>query len=289
MSLTSDSLQSAATYWDAAAETYEQKFSGTIVGHIRRRAVWTDLERAFRPGERILELNCGTGIDAVFLGSKGIHVLACDLSPRMIELARDLAEKSVVPAPPEFRILATEHLATLTEGPFDGAFSNFSGLNCVADISPVARDLGRLLKPGARFLTCMIGRFVPVEIAWFLAHGDPGRAFQRLREGQSNFSGNAQLAIHRPSVSQIARQMQPAFRLLRWKGIGITVPPSYAESFAARFPKLMQRLASIDNRIGSLPLFRGMADCVLLEFERTIEKPIPEKPLQENRIHVVRA
>lgn len=271
MAVASDSLRSAEMYWDAAAETYEQKFSGTIVGHIRRRAVWTDLERAFRPGDRILELNCGTGIDAVFLGSRGIHVLACDISPRMVELAQDLSEKAAISTPPEFRVLATEHLATLTERPFDGAFSNFSGLNCVADLSPVAKDLGKLLKPGARFLTCMIGRFVPIEIAWFLAHGNPERAFQRLRESRSNFGETEQLAIHRPSVSEIARQMQPAFRLLRWKGIGITVPPSYAESFASRFPKLMQRLAKIDNRIGHLPLFRGMADCVLLEFERTPE------------------
>jgi SAM-dependent methyltransferase len=271
VALPSDSLQSAAMYWDAAAETYVQKFSGTIVGHIRRRAVWKDLERVFRPGEHILELNCGTGIDAVYLGSKGIHVLACDISPRMIELAQDLAEKTVLPATPDFRVLATEHLATLPEGPFDGAFSNFSGLNCVEDLSPLARDLGCLLKPGARFLTCMIGRFVPIEIAWFLAHGDPERAFLRLRENRSSFGETEQLTIHRPSVSEIARQMQPAFRLLRWKGIGITVPPSYAESFAVRFPKLMQRLAGIDNRIGHLPLFRGMADCVLLEFERTPE------------------
>ena len=40
MALTSDPLQTAATYWDAAAETYSQNFSGTTIGRIRRRAVW---------------------------------------------------------------------------------------------------------------------------------------------------------------------------------------------------------------------------------------------------------
>ncbi len=55
------------------------------------------------------------------------------------------------------------------------------------------------------------------------------------------------------------------------KGIGITVPPSYAEHVAARFPKLIDRLAWLDQRIGALPLIRNMADCVLLEFERTAE------------------
>ena len=279
MALTSDPLQAAAMYWDTAAETYKQKFSGTTVGQIRRRAVWEELERTFQPGQHILELSCGTGIDAIFLAGKGIHVLACDISSRMIELARNLADKTSTPATPDFRVLATEHLSTLGEGPFDGAFSNFAGLNCVADLSPVEKSLGHLLKPGARFLASMIGRFVPIEIAWYLAHGNPQRAFQRLRERQSSFHETKSLTIHRPTVGEIARQMQPAFRLLRWKGIGITVPPSYAESFASRFPGLIHRLAAFDNRIGNLPLFRGMADCVLLEFERVSELALEEHSL----------
>jgi SAM-dependent methyltransferase len=272
VALTSDPLQIAAEYWDAAAETYRQKFSGTTVGHIRRRAVWEELERAFRPGQRVLELNCGTGIDAVFLGGKGIRVLACDISPRMIEHAQQLADQTPTAASPQFRVLATENLSTLKEGPFDGAFSNFAGLNCVADLSRVAANLGQLLQPGARFLTCMMGRFVPVEIAWFLAHGNPRQAFERLREKQSSFGDTGDLTVHRRTVGEIVRQMQPAFRLLRWKGIGITVPPSYTENVAARYPRLIQRLAAVDHVIGSLPLFRGMGDGIVLEFERVAEK-----------------
>ena len=268
MAVSSDPLQTAAIYWDTAAETYEQKFTGTTVGQIRRRAVWKELERAFHTGQHILELNCGTGIDAVFLGGKGIHVLACDISPRMIEVAQGLADETPTKATPEFRVLATENLPTLSEGPFDGAFSNFAGLNCVADLSPVAASLALHLKPGARFVACMMGRFVPFEIAWYLAHREPRRAFQRLRERHSSFGEEESLTVHRPTVSEIVRQMRPSFRLLRWKGIGITVPISYAENFASRFPRLIQKLAIVDDTIGGLPLFRGMADCILLEFQR---------------------
>ena len=268
VAVSSDQLQTAAIYWDTAAETYEQKFTGTTVGQIRRRAVWKELERTFHPGQHILELNCGTGIDAVFLGGKGINVLACDISPRMIEIARGLANETPTKAAPDFRVLATENLPTLSEGPFDGAFSNFAGLNCVADLSPVAASLALRLKPGARFIACMMGRFVPFEIAWYLAHRQPRRAFQRLRERRSSFREEENLMIHRPTVSEIARQMRPSFRLLRWKGIGITVPISYAEPFASRYPRLIQVLATVDDNVGGLPIFRGMADCLLLEFQR---------------------
>jgi ubiquinone/menaquinone biosynthesis C-methylase UbiE len=263
------SLHSAELYWNAAATTYEQKFSGTTLGRIRREVVWRELEQIFHPGQRILELSCGTGIDAVFLARRGVAVLACDLSPRMIALAQQHAANQQLSQPPDFRVLANEHLSTLQpESPFDGAFSNFSGLNCVDDLAEVAATLGRLLRPAARLLVCMMGRFVPLEMLWFLAQGKPGRAFYRLLNPRSHDVATTGLVIRRPTVAQIARQMQPAFRLLRWKGIGIVVPPSYAEPLAIGFPRLVSRLAGIDRRLGPLPVFRNLADCVVMEFER---------------------
>ena len=51
----------------------------------------------------------------------------------------------------DFRVLDTAKLDSLVvDAPFDGAFSNFSGLNCVQDLSQVAGNLARLVKPGAR-------------------------------------------------------------------------------------------------------------------------------------------
>ena len=262
-----EALKSAETFWDVAAETYEQKFSGTIVGQIRRRVVWRELERAFKPGDAVLELNCGTGIDAVYLGTRDISVTALDLSPKMIALARDHA-KAVAPiSRPRFEVLATENLDTLEAGPFDGAFSNFSGLNCVENLEDVSRDVAQLLRPQGRFLICMMGRFVPVEIIWFLLHGKPRRAFSRMLHQRLSVDGT--FAIQRPTVHDIALQMGKHFRLVRWRGAGITVPPSYAERVAIRIPKIMATLAVLDQRVGHLPLIRSMADCVILEFERT--------------------
>jgi ubiquinone/menaquinone biosynthesis C-methylase UbiE len=124
--------------------------------------VWQELALAFRPGQRILELNCGTGIDAVYLAKKGVRILACDISPRMIEVSCQRAHAAEVSALIDFRVIPTEEIAVLPEeGPFDGAFSNFSGLNCVEDHSRVSRNLGRLLKPNAMAgHTLLIGRVV---------------------------------------------------------------------------------------------------------------------------------
>jgi SAM-dependent methyltransferase len=259
---------SPQAYWDAAAIGYDRDFSGTLIGRTRRLSVWRDLDRVFHSGERLLELNCGTGIDATHLAARGIQVVACDISPRMIQIARQDAAASGFGRSLDFRVLPTEELESLaSEPPFDGAFSNFSGLNCVEDLSAVSRNLARLLKPGAPLLACVIGHFVPWEIAWFLAHGKPSKAIARLRDNGTTSEADG-LKIQRPSVQEMARLFAPEFELRSWRGVGIAVPPSYMEHWARRFPAVFRMLARADNLIERFPLCRNMGDCILLRFSR---------------------
>lgn len=195
--------------------------------------------------------------------------MACDIAPRMIDLARERVSTTKFGGAIEFRALPTEEIGKLAaEEPFDGAFSNFAGLNCVEDLAATARDLRNLIKPGGPLLVCMIGRFVPWEILWFLAHGDPARAGLRLRSGTSRAVEGGHLKVQYPSVREIVRVFAPSFRLKRWRGIGITVPPSYMERWANRFPRTTRVLSGVDDRLGDLPVFRNMADSVLLTFAR---------------------
>jgi hypothetical protein len=168
----------------------------------------------------------------------------------------------------EFLALATENLGTLTDQSlFDGAFSNFSGLNCVEDLTSVQLQLAKRLRPGAPLLLCMMGRFALWETLWFLLHWKPKLAFRRLREKTGSIPESPELKVHRPSVREIRSQFAPCFKLRRWRGVGIMVPPSYMEHWARRFPRLIGLLAALDQRIGGLPVLRNAADCVVLEFE----------------------
>jgi SAM-dependent methyltransferase len=266
--MSTDPTQFAQAYWDTAAETYVQDFTGTGIGETRRQAVWRRFAKIFLPGQRLLELNCGTGIDAVHLARQGIQLVSCDISARMIELARQLAASTSTSELIDFKVLPNEEIFSLEgEDVFDGAFSNFCGLNCVEDLDAVARDLTRLVKPGAPLLLCMMGRFVPWEIAWFAARGELRKALRRLRRKDFRSGEAGSVRIHRPSVQEMTRIMSTGFRLRRWGGIGIAVPPTYTEYRMRHFPRMIRGLAGIDHLIGNLPIFRRMADCVLLEFE----------------------
>src|SRR6202045_1576480 len=134
----------AATAFDGVAESYDEVFTHSMIGRAQRRKVWAKLLAAFPRGSRILELNCGTGEDARYLVERGRSVVACDASHSMIQVA-----KRVNPwgdsANLEFLQRANEDLGFMpNERFFDGAFSNFSGLNCLADLRPFASNLAGL-------------------------------------------------------------------------------------------------------------------------------------------------
>ena|SRR5947208_12246743 len=266
----------ARTPFDALAETYDETFTRSLIGRAQRDAVWRELDRAFRPGQKVLEINCGTGVDAVHLASRGVEVLACDSSPRMIEVAR---RRLASPGPAlrasvEFEVLATEEIGTLqapvSPPQFDGVLSNFAGLNCVEDLPRVARDLARLLRPGAPAVLCFFGPLCGWEILWYLAHGNPTKAFRRLRPGGdlAELAEGATVRVRYPGVRAITRIFAPYFALKRWKGVGVAVPPTYLEPLARRFPKAVRALAGVDRWLGRCALARSMADHILLEFER---------------------
>src|SRR5580698_582988 len=175
--------QADAAPFDAIAAHYDETFTTSKIGYAQRASVWKELEKTFHTGESILEIGCGTGVDACFLAERGVTVVACDSSPQMLNMAiRRIRENgrdgSVRP-----HLLAAEDITTLRKRSFDGALSNFGALNCVEDLHQFARDLAILLKPGATALLCWMGPCCVWEITWYLAQGNPGKAFRRFHRG----------------------------------------------------------------------------------------------------------
>jgi ubiquinone/menaquinone biosynthesis C-methylase UbiE len=73
--------------FDSLAPTYDQDFTASRVARYLRGRVHARLSRHFHAGDHVLELGCGTGEDALYLASQGIHVTATD-ARQMLEMAR---------------------------------------------------------------------------------------------------------------------------------------------------------------------------------------------------------
>src|SRR5579885_3079006 len=229
-----------ATPFDSVAESYDTSFTDSFVGKTQRNLVWREMDQIFRPGQRILEINCGTGVDAVHLAQRGVRVVACDASSAMIRVARQRAADTGLGGSIEFHIMATEKIYRLYQAsPFDA-------------------------------LLCIFGRHCLWELIWNIGRGDFEKAFRRFRTAPIRGSiGGQQVDIRYWSVGQLKRALLPDFHLKSQIGLGISVPPSYLESWTGRFPTIFRAAAKIDRSICSFPVFRSLADHVLLTFQRS--------------------
>ena len=75
--------------FDTIASIYDDQFTDTRTGYLQRQLVYLHLEKILKQNKpkRILELNCGTGADAIWLTQKGFEVVATDISADMVKVA----------------------------------------------------------------------------------------------------------------------------------------------------------------------------------------------------------
>src|SRR5262249_21605577 len=176
--------QSKLNPFDALAPVYDNLFTNSQIGRAQRQAVWSSLQEIFKPGDRILEINCGTGVDAVLLARMGIRVLALDSSAGMVSTTQRRIEREAVDKLVSTRQLAIEELAQVKSlGCFDGVLSNFGGLNCVSDLRQFGRNLASILRPGGRAVLCVMGRWCLWEMSYYLTRFRLEKAFRRIGKG----------------------------------------------------------------------------------------------------------
>lgn len=259
----------AGAAFDRIAQDYDRKFTDSLIGRAQRDAVWTVLRRTFRKNDKVLELNCGTGEDAIYLAGNGISVVALDASRQMIARAEQRLQHNSPQLPAVFCELPTERIGELhPETLFDGVFSNFSGLNCIADLAPVACSLARLVKPDGRLVLCFSTRFCLIEILYYLVLGQWRTALRRCKGYTGVTIDGVSFKVYYPTLRKIRRSFAPDFRLYSCTGIGVAVPPSYLEAWARQHPRLFRILRRLEERLAALPVLRSTGDHVLLCFEK---------------------
>ncbi|HWE51871.1 MAG TPA: methyltransferase domain-containing protein [Bryobacteraceae bacterium] len=247
-------MASSSRAFDKLAARYDELWTNTSAGRLQRESVWRFLKGHFRAGDSMIDMGCGTGEDAIYLEREGIRVSAFDASPAMVRIACDRGVAACV--------LGLEELDRI-DGTFDGALSNFGALNCVPSLKDLRAPLTRLIRPGGTLAVCVIGRFCLWESIHFLLRGELRKAARRW-SGQS-VSQSLGLRVFYPTARQMRKALAPDFKLVRFAGIGVFIPPSYVKEPSGR---ILKACAVLEEQLAHLPFLRTLSDHRLLVFAR---------------------
>lgn len=136
-----------ARFWDRIACKYAAGPIADMAGYERT------LERTrhyLRSGDTVFEFGCGTGTTALRLAPFLARIVATDISPGMIAIAREKAEADGC-ANVDFEA-ATPDTPSWPNGTFDAALS-FNVLHLVDEREAALQAVHRLLKPEGVFIS----------------------------------------------------------------------------------------------------------------------------------------
>lgn len=138
-----------------------------------------------KPGERILDLGCGTGHLTAQLAAAGAEVIGIDQDPAMIEKARQCY--------PELRFEIADAREFAVPEPVDAVFSN-AVLHWVRPPEAAVRRIHAALKPGGRMVVEFGGK------------GNVGRVIGSVKRQLARFAGEAAVGTvpnwYYPSIAE---------------------------------------------------------------------------------------
>ncbi len=259
-----------SSFFDVAANTYDTTFTNTKIGLAQRKKVYRNLKPIFKATKKmaILEVNCGTGIDALEFDKKDHDITATDISENMIKIAEHKNKTTNV----TFSVLDCKNLdkSELSKTQFDIIFSNFGGLNCLSSIelNQFIQTVYSMLKPSGKLIMVLMPKKCIWERLYFWSKGNFKKAKRRDTNNLilANVEGK-KVPTWYYSPSDIISMSKKNFSVAHCVPIGILVPPSYLEkSFLTKFP-----IWNVLNTIESYINFRFLAkyaDHFLIELEK---------------------
>ncbi len=237
--------------FDAYAADYDSAFTHSQIGRLQRAQVWKALLPYLEKPKRILEVNCGTGVDALWLAEQGHDVVATDISPAMIKICQKKLQAQTPSGKIDFQVSDFAQLAELSSsGPYDLIFSNFGGLNCIDANATRAfsQQCSKLLKPGGLLFLIYISKSCLWERLYFRYQGEKQKSRRRQVSGPvvSDVEGkNVQVWYY--LLEEIQVLYSESFLCIDQFPIGLFVPPSYLEPWFIKRPKLLRGLGRLDK------------------------------------------
>ncbi|SKC74224.1 class I SAM-dependent DNA methyltransferase [Ohtaekwangia koreensis] len=260
-----------AAPFDHIASAYDSVFTQSAIGQLQRKQVWRYLEEITPQlsGLEILELNCGTGEDAVLFSEKGFNIVATDVSEEMLKVTQQKAHQFSMQSKISSHYLDLDSFdETLFDKKFDLVFSNFGGLNCInpESFKKLLQKLPLILSPKGRFIAVVMPKFCLWESIYFLTRFQFKNIFRRWTSTEvvADLHGTAVKTWYfKPS--QIKMWSSENFKVISRKPVGFALPPSYLENFFSSRKRLLFGLNVMEKKVSGFSFLSGMADHFIID------------------------
>jgi ubiquinone/menaquinone biosynthesis C-methylase UbiE len=237
-----------------------------------REQVYDHVTKFIKRDSRILELNAGTGIDALHFAKQGYHVHATDLSDGMIAEIEKKIKTLDIQSRLTCQQLSYDKLDALTGKKFDYVFSNFGGLNCIDDLSKVTKHLPAILNPGAYVTWVIMPKVCLWELLWLLK-GNSKAAFRRFhKNGVVAHLEGEYFKTYYFSLKETKKAFGSNFKFIKAEGLCALSPPPSRGDFPTKHQSIYKALRKVDQAVRYSTPFDRCGDHIIVTFQLSSQK-----------------
>lgn len=262
--------QQAAIAFSRQSAVFDTIYAGDRIIRYKRERVRQHVLQFLKPGSNILELNAGTGEDAIYFASQGHKVHATDIAEGMQEKLWAKVKSNAMEEMISKECCSFTELDKLKQkGPYNCIFSNFAGLNCTSELNKVLNSFDSLLNPGGIITMVILPKFCLWE-TMLMFKGKFKTAFRRFLNpnGAKAHVEGTHFRCWYYSPSYVKRMLNSRFELLGQEGLCTIVPPSYIEGFGDKYPSVFSTLRKLEDRHKASWPWRSIGDYYIITFRK---------------------
>lgn len=251
------------------SKVFDQLYSNDAIIQYKRERVRKHILSHAKPFSHMLELNCGTGEDAIYFAKKCFHVHATDISEGMLGVFKNKIDGAAYKDKISMQQCSFTELGSLERQSFDYVYSNFGGLNCSPELESVLQSFDKLVQPGGVVTLVIISKFCLWETLLFF-RGKFKTAFRRFfsAKGRKAHVEGGFFKCWYYSPSFIKKSLKDKFELLSHEGLCTFVPPSYIENFGGKHPRLFRFLKEKENKLKGKWPWNRVGDYFIISFRK---------------------
>lgn len=264
----------STVFFDKISGAYDREFSEGFSGSEQRKSIHRYLtkyvlqKKLISAHPSILELNGGTGTDALFLHSLGCHVSYSDGSREMVTVAAQKFSNHNV-----FIDASVINLNNPSEHQkkYDLIFSNFSGLNCVSadQLTILFKWIDQILTPEGDFIAVVFGTNPLIERLFFALKGNKKGFFRRRKVYQeAGSSRDDSFPVYYFSPGDMKRICPKEFYVFHIQPVGFFIPPGFLSSRIEKYKSICKWIARAEEWVSQYAFLANASDHYLIHFKK---------------------